>query len=75
MIGPLPTLHRMLLVLAAVGTGLAFGLWAGLVREVPVGVSAGIMVGVTLGSALAFVLVHDFHQRSTRPGPAVRRTD
>ena len=72
MIGPLPPLHRYLLVLAAVLLCVGFGVWAGLVPEVPVGVSDGVLAGVAVGLAAAFLLVHDFQRRSSpRPG---RRT-
>lgn len=66
MIGPLPPLHRYLLVLAALVVCAGLGIWAGLVREVPVGVSAGVVTGVTAGVAAAFLLVHDFQRRSSR---------
>jgi uncharacterized membrane protein YccC len=74
MIGPLPTLHRYLLVLSAVLVCIGFGVWAGLVPEVPVGVSDGVLAGVAVGLAAAFLLVHDFHRRSTHQGRAGRRT-
>ena len=72
MIGPLPPLHRYLLVLAALLVCAGLGVWAGLVREVPVGVSGGVLAGVLAGLGAAYLLVHDFHRRSS--GPArVRR--
>ncbi|CAA9382729.1 MAG: hypothetical protein AVDCRST_MAG32-1773 [uncultured Nocardioides sp.] len=66
MIGPLPPLHRYLLVLAALLVCAGLGVWAGLENDVPVGVSAGVVAGVAIGLAAAFLLVHDFQRRSSR---------
>ena len=73
MIGPLPRLHRFLLVLAALLVCAGLGVWAGLVPQVPVGVSGGILAGLALGLAAAYLLVHDFHPRSVSAVRARRR--
>ena len=67
MIGPLPPLHRCLLVLGALVVCAGLGTWAGLVSQVPVTVSGGVLGGVAAGLAAAFLLVHDFHRRSSPP--------
>ena len=72
MIGPLPTLHRFLLVLAALLVCAGLGLWAGLVPAIPVGVSGGVLAGLACGLAAALLLVHDFQRRSARPARASR---
>ena len=70
MLGPLPALHRLVLVLTALVVFIGIGVWLGMMPEVPLNVRLGLLVGVGAGVAAAFVLVHDF-QRSgmgTRPG-------
>ena len=61
--GPLPRLHRILVVL----TGLAVGLVAGILlvehTGVPVLAYAGLGWGLLAGLLLNFVLLHDFHHR------------
>ena len=61
MFGPLPALHRFVLVLAAVVVCLGIGFWLGAMPEVPLNLRVGVLVGAALGAAAAFVLVHDFH--------------
>jgi len=72
MIGPLPTLHRFVLVLAALLVCAGLGVWAGLVNEVPVGVSDGILAGLAAGLGAAYLLVHDV-RRVAHPARADRR--
>jgi hypothetical protein len=66
MFGPLPSLHRFALVLAALMVGVGIGLWLGMVPEIPLNVRLGLLAGGAAGVAAAFVLVHDFHQRHAR---------
>ena len=73
MLGPLPALHRFLLVLAALVVCTGIGLWFGAMPEIPLNLSAGLLVGTGAGAAAAFVLVHDSHQRQTRTSRARRR--
>lgn len=73
MLGPLPALHRFVLVLAALVVCTGIGLWFGVMPEIPLNLSAGLLVGTAAGAAAAFVLVHDSHQRQTRPARARRR--
>ena len=74
MFGPLPALHKLLLVLAALVVCVGIGLWLGAVPEVPVTVRLGLFAGAATGAAAAFALVHDFHHREPRPLRARRRT-
>ena len=73
MLGPLPTLHRFVLVLAALVVGVGIGFWFGAVPEVPLNIRVGLLAGGAAGVAAAFVLVHDFHRRHLRPSRARRR--
>jgi hypothetical protein len=73
MIGPLPTLHRYVLVLAALVVCGGIGFWLGAMPDVPLNLRVGLLAGTAAGAAAAFVLVHDFHQRQARPARARRR--
>lgn len=73
MLGPLPTLHRFVLVLAALVVCTGIGFWAGAMPEVPLNLRAGLLAGTVAGVAAAFVLVHDSHERHTRPARSRRR--
>lgn len=74
--GPLPSLHRIVLVLSAVAVciGIGVGVWLGVMPEVALNVRLGLIAGAATGLAAAFVLVHDFEQRERRQAPARRRT-
>ena len=74
MLGPLPVLHKLVLVVAAVVVCTGIGIWAGVMPEVPLNLRVGIVAGTAVGVGAAFVLVHDFHQRQARPARARRRT-
>jgi uncharacterized membrane protein YdjX (TVP38/TMEM64 family) len=73
MLGPLPALHRFVLVLAALVVCVGIGLWFGAISEVPLNLRLGLLAGAAAGAAAAFVLVHDFHHREARPARARRR--
>jgi hypothetical protein len=73
MLGPLPSLHKYLLVLAAVVVCGGIGFWLGAMPSIPLNLRAGLLVGAAAGVAAAFVLVHDFHQQQRRPARARRR--
>ncbi len=73
MFGPLPTLHKLVLVLAALVVCAGIGVWVGAMPEIPLNLRVGLMGGTVAGVGAAFVLVHDFHERRTRPTRARRR--
>ena len=73
MLGPLPTLHRFVLVLTVLLVCMGIGLWFGVMPELPLNLRAGLLAGTAAGAAAAFALGHDFHQRRTRPVRARRR--
>lgn len=73
MFGPLPTLHRFVIVLAALVVCIGIGFWFGAMPEIPLNLRAGLLAGTAAGIAAAFVLVHDFHRRQTRPARARKR--
>lgn len=73
MFGPLPTLHRFVLVLAALVVCLGLGLWVGAMPEIPLNLRVGLLAGAAAGVAAAFVLVHDFHHRQAARTARVRR--
>lgn len=73
MLGPLPTLHRFVLVLSAIVVFAGIGIVLGVMPEVALNVRLGLLAGAATGIAAAFVLVHDFHQRESRPTPTHTR--
>ena len=74
MLGPLPALHRIVLVVSALAVFVGLGVWLGVMPEVPLNVRLGLLAGGATGLAAAFVLVHDFHEREHQPARARRRT-
>ena len=73
MFGPLPPLHRFVMVLAALVVGTGIGLWLGVMPEVSLNLRVGLLAGAIAGVVAAFVLVHDFHERQTRPARVRKR--
>lgn len=61
MFGPLPQLHRVLVVLTAIAVGVAAGAWVGHFTPMPVAAIAGALWGAAAGLLLGYVLLHDFH--------------
>lgn len=61
MFGPLPQLHRLLVVITALMVGIASGAWIVQFTPISVAVAAGVAWGAAAGLLLAYVLVHDFH--------------
>lgn len=66
MLGPLPRLHRLVIIAIALAASVAFGVWLGLEPHLPVLVSSGAGLGVLLGAGMAWLLVHEHHE-SSRP--------
>jgi hypothetical protein len=61
-LGPLPRLHRLLLITTVLVVGIACGAWIALFTPVPVAVTAGTMLGAVAGLSLGYLLAHDFSQ-------------
>ena len=72
MFGPLPRLHRLLLVATALLIGVGSGAWVAYSTAMPLAASAGAVIGALVGILLAYALVHDFHARA-RPVRTIRR--
>ena len=64
MFGPLPQLHRILVVVTALVVGVLSGVWLAQLIEGPSLVAAGIGWGLLAGLLLNYVLLHDFHHRA-----------
>ncbi len=62
-IGPLPRLHRLLVVATALVVGMLSGIWLVNATAVPALVAAGVGWGLLAGLLLTYVLLHDFHHR------------
>lgn len=71
MFGPLPYLHRLLLVIGALTVSTGIGAWLGLLPAVPIGTALGTTVGLAAGAGVAYLLTHDFH-RGSQPARARR---
>ena len=61
-IGPLPRLHRTLVVTAALIVAIASGAWIAHFLPIQVAAAAGALWGAFAGLVLAYILVHDFHR-------------
>lgn len=63
MFGPLPRLHRLLVVVTALVVGMISGVWLAQVIAGPALVAAGVGWGLLAGLMLNYVLLHDFQHR------------
>lgn len=61
--GPLPRMHRLLVIATALVVGMLSGIWLVAVVGAPVLIGAGIGWGLLAGLLLNYVLLHDFHDR------------
>jgi predicted ABC-type sugar transport system permease subunit len=61
--GPLPKLHRLLVIATALAAGMLSGMWLVEVIGLPTAVPAGIGWGLLAGLLLNYVLLHDFHHQ------------
>lgn len=64
MFGPLPKLHRLLVIATALAVGMLSGIWLVTVTSTTAGIAAGIGWGLLAGLMLDYVLLHDFHHRA-----------
>jgi hypothetical protein len=60
--GPLPQLHRQLVLIVALVVGVASGIWVADSASLPSAVAAGAGWGALAGLLLGYVLLHDFHR-------------
>ncbi|NUR08842.1 MAG: hypothetical protein HOQ22_14845 [Nocardioidaceae bacterium] len=71
MLGPLPRLHRWIVLGVVTASFVALGLWAAfLVPRVPALGLAGASAGATVGALLAHLILH---RPAAHPRAAVRR--
>lgn len=73
MLGPLPVLHRFVMVLAALAVCVGIGAWLGFEPEFALNIRAGLVSGSGAGLAAVFLLLHDFHPREHRVVSVRRR--
>lgn len=73
MLGPLPPLHRALLITTVLVVGIAAGAWIAHFAAPAVAASAGVGLGAVAGLLLGVVLVHDFSHHEQRPVRVLRR--
>ena len=63
MLGPLPQLHRLLLLITVLVVGIASGAWIAHYAALPVAATVGAGFGAVAGLLLGYVLIHDWsHQ-------------
>jgi hypothetical protein len=72
MLGPLPLLHRFVVVAIALCAGVVGGVWVAHVTTLPLAVSLGALVGGLVGLGAAYLVVHEPHP-PPRPVRAERR--
>ncbi|WP_155993311.1 hypothetical protein [Nocardioides sp. URHA0020] len=68
MFGPLPQLHRILVILTSLVVGVLSGVWLAQLVAGPAAIAAGVGWGLLVGLLLDYVLLHDFrhHPRPVR---------
>jgi hypothetical protein len=71
--GPLPVLHKIVLVAGALAVWNGLGAWSGAVPHVPVTLGPGIVLGTIAGVVTAYVLLHEFPRRSRLSAERGRR--
>jgi hypothetical protein len=71
--GPLPPLHRLLLITTVLVVGVASGAWIAHFAAPAAASTAGAGLGAIAGLLLGVVLVHDFSHHEHRPVRVLRR--
>lgn len=72
MFGPLPWIHKVALAASAVVLFVVLGAWVAHRTPLPLVPPWGSLVGALLGTAVAYLLVHDFHHRRAPSRRTVR---
>jgi len=62
--GPLPPLHRILVILTALVVGVLSGVWLAQLVAGPALIAAGIGWGLLAGLVLNYLLLHEFRHRA-----------
>jgi hypothetical protein len=70
MFGPLPLLHRIVLIATTLFFGVTAGAWVAHLTSLPVAVSVGALVGGCVGLLASYPVVH---ASQPRPARFVRR--
>lgn len=65
MLGPLPTLYRVIVSVCALLAFVGLGAWLAVTLPVPLLASAGAGIGAGIGAVAVLLLVHDFEQHRT----------
>lgn len=66
MLGPLPRLHRVVVVLAMLVLCAAIGASMGASPSVPFLVGTGLLGGAAVGAVMSFALLHQWHGHDDR---------
>jgi membrane protein YdbS with pleckstrin-like domain len=61
--GPLPRLHRLLVITTVLVVAVGSGVWLTQFTPIPFAAVAGAAWGALAGMLLSFVLLHEFHHR------------
>jgi hypothetical protein len=72
-LGPLPTLYRVVVTLTALVLCAAGGVWATLVVPYPLLATVGASLGLAVGAGCAYLLVHEHHATAQPHDPRRRR--
>ncbi len=67
MLGPLPHLHRLVVIAIVLLTGMASGAWIAHFTPLPVAAGAGALVGALAGLGASYLLVHRPTPQPARP--------
>jgi len=71
MLGPLPYLHRLVVIAIVLLVGMASGAWIAHFTPLPVAAGAGALVGALAGLGAAYLLVHRPTPHAIRPSKRV----
>ena len=72
MLGPLPTIYRIVVIACALVVCVGVGAWLAATLPGPMLAGGGAMLGAGFGALLAMLLVHDFRHQHTGPPVRVR---
>ena len=64
MFGPLPQLHRILVVITTLAVGIGSGIWMSESTALPFAAAGGAGWGALAGGLLGYLLLHECHHRA-----------